>query len=354
MLLAYVIANLKTTALASSNDPVYDSMTLPSESLCNFMISANRDYGQILGDTTSPDAKTVISMGALYTTSQKKLPDTFSVYLGKIKLFAYSASRNRWIVLDYQPYPSGIYLYTLPWSNTKIKKCSKISYSSNYAKIDLTAKEINNCALHFWGKTAFIDKDDYLYYACAYDFWVSPNAAGKLTATNGIDIKKQNGLDGVCQLYSSRGLSAESWTKTHWGHNVPTSKYTQYNTSSLNELYVTGNIEPNLFNGYKDEIVDSSIKRVSITKFIVKNKALYIRWKQPPASITGYQIQYSTNRKFRKNVKNKYVPKSNKCSKKISRLKSNRKYFFRIRTYRKTGTTIIFSKWSKIKKIYIS
>ena len=118
-----ILVNSNITACAY--DPVYESMTKPSESQSDYMKRINRDYGKIIGDTSSPKIKRVVSIGALYPTSGKKLPKEFSVYLGKMKLFAYSLSRERWIVLDNQPYPAGIFLYSLPWETSKKKQLQK-------------------------------------------------------------------------------------------------------------------------------------------------------------------------------------------------------------------------------------
>lgn len=66
-------------------------------------------------------------------------------------------------------------------------------------------------------------------------------------------------------------------------------------------------------------------------------------------SITGYQIQYSTNKNFQekttiaKTVKNKFATK---C--KINKLKENKKYYIRVRTYKTVKKENYYSKWSAI------
>ncbi len=218
------------------DDPVYCSMNLPSESQSDYMISIGRDNGHIIGDTSSSLAQKILSIGALYTTSGQTLPENFSVYIGPIKLFAYSASQQKWLEIDSQPYPTGIYVYTLPWTSTKSTQAN-VTYTNEYAKVDLTSQEMTGNVLHFWGKPVPLDKADYLYYACAYSFWVDKSVEGKLTATNGIDTKDISGRSTITQLYSSRGISASTTAKTIWGNTIPNSIYESCKSSVLSEMY---------------------------------------------------------------------------------------------------------------------
>ena len=225
------------TSLVQTSDPVYLSMTRPSESRSDYMISVNRDYGKVFGLDNSDAAKKVLGFGAIYPTTGKKLPAKYTIYLSKIKTFAYSKSQKKWIVIDSHPYPTGIYIYTLPWTSTTVKKCKNISYTSNYAKVTLTADDLNSACLHFWGVPVEMKKNDYIYYACAYTFWTDSAAAGKVTAVNAIDSKDSGGNKTLKQFYSSRGYAASTSAKTVWGHTVPTSDYMKYNCTSLNFLY---------------------------------------------------------------------------------------------------------------------
>ena len=341
-------------AKSSSADPVYNSMTCPSESQSDYMKSAGRDYGHITGDTSSPLSVRAVSMGALYNTSKKTLPQKFSVYLGKINLFAYSLKRGRWIVLDSRPYPAGVAIFTLPWETTKVIQCKNVTYTDSYAKIDLTYEEMAGNVLHFWGDQVPIDKSDYIYYACAYEFWVDDNAAGKLTATSGIDTKGGPKYKTVTQLYTSRGLSAQTYKKIHWGHTVPAAEYTNYNTSSLNKLFVSGKVEPDLYRGdgkKKNQLIDPHLKKVSISKIRQKNKTLRVTLKKLPTSVNGYEVQYSTDKKFKNNVNSVTVKGTRKTSLKLKKIRPGNKYYVRIRTYKNVGKVKVFSKWSKKKSI---
>lgn len=65
---------------------------------------------------------------------------------------------------------------------------------------------------------------------------------------------------------------------------------------------------------------------------------------------TGYQIQYSTSSTF-KSAKTVTVSKNETTNKTISKLKAKKKYYVRIRTYKKIGSAYYYSAWSKAKTV---
>ena len=90
----------------------------------------------------------------------------------------------------------------------------------------------------------------------------------------------------------------------------------------------------------------TKIPSTSISSIKVKNEAITVKWKKK-SGITGYQIQYSTNSKFKKGNKSIKIKNSKTISKKITKLKAAKKYYVRIRTYKGKK----YSKWSKVKSI---
>ena len=92
---------------------------------------------------------------------------------------------------------------------------------------------------------------------------------------------------------------------------------------------------------------------------IKKPKALkngfIVKWKKLPEAelnkIAGYQIQYSTSKKFKTGNKKVLVKNPNKYQKKIRKLKAGKRYYVRIRSYKITDGKKIYSEWSKVKKV---
>ncbi|MCR5705015.1 MAG: leucine-rich repeat protein [Eubacterium sp.] len=89
------------------------------------------------------------------------------------------------------------------------------------------------------------------------------------------------------------------------------------------------------------------LKKSKILKIQAKKKTLKIRWRKV-SGISGYQLQYSRYKSFKK--KNTIaIGKAKKTSKTIKNLKQNKKYYVRIRTYKKIGEKRFKSAWSKTK-----
>ena len=84
-----------------------------------------------------------------------------------------------------------------------------------------------------------------------------------------------------------------------------------------------------------------------------KKKTIKIIWKKD-SNVSGYQIQYSTSKKFSKNTTKSVVLKKNKyTSKTIGKLKSKKNYYVRICSYKTAGKNKLYGKWSAAKKIKV-
>ena len=87
-------------------------------------------------------------------------------------------------------------------------------------------------------------------------------------------------------------------------------------------------------------------KGTTITKIKAKKKSLKVRWKKQAAQTSGYQIQYSPKKTF-KSAKTITI-KTNRITKKtVLKLKKNKRYFMRIRTYKTVGDKKYYSNWSR-------
>ena len=81
-----------------------------------------------------------------------------------------------------------------------------------------------------------------------------------------------------------------------------------------------------------------------------------VKWKRQSGKmsksrITGYQVKYATNSTFTKNKKTVTVKGYKKTSKTIKKLKANKKYYVRVRTYKKEHSNTYYSGWSKKKPV---
>ncbi|MBO5372763.1 MAG: hypothetical protein J6A75_08590 [Lachnospiraceae bacterium] len=118
---------------------------------------------------------------------------------------------------------------------------------------------------------------------------------------------------------------------------------------------VTVNLQGN-YSGSKTLSFTIVPKGTSISKVTAAKKGFAVKWKKQKKQTTGYEISYSTNRKFTgKNAKIKTVKKNDKNKIAIKNLKAKKKYYVRIRTYKtvktESGNVKLYSDWSKAKKV---
>lgn len=98
-----------------------------------------------------------------------------------------------------------------------------------------------------------------------------------------------------------------------------------------------------------------SPKKVAGLKAKAGKKSMKIRWKKAGSQASGYQIKYSTNKKFsKKGTKTISVSKGKSSSKTVKKLKSKKRYFVKIRAYKTVKVNgknkKLTSAWSKTVK----
>ena len=104
--------------------------------------------------------------------------------------------------------------------------------------------------------------------------------------------------------------------------------------------------------------VPAASQKVVLKSVKAKNgRKAVAKWKKNSA-VDGYQLVYSTSKKFTKKTTKKADIKSYKTVKKtVKKLKKGKKYYFKLRTYTKVEDISteqmrnVYGKWSKVKKI---
>ncbi|MCM1115509.1 MAG: hypothetical protein NC397_08455 [Clostridium sp.] len=92
-------------------------------------------------------------------------------------------------------------------------------------------------------------------------------------------------------------------------------------------------------------------KGTSLSSVTSKSKGFTVKWKKYATQTTGYQLQYSTDSKFKKNNKTVTITKNSTTSKAIAKLSVKKKYYVRIRTYKTVNGTKYYSTWSGSKAV---
>lgn len=88
----------------------------------------------------------------------------------------------------------------------------------------------------------------------------------------------------------------------------------------------------------------------SITGVASKSKGFTVKWKKQTNQTSGYQIEYSTDKKFAKS-KTITIKSNASTGKTVSKLNAKKKYYVRIRTFKTVKGTRLCSSWSKTKSV---
>ena len=106
---------------------------------------------------------------------------------------------------------------------------------------------------------------------------------------------------------------------------------------------------PNASDNNQNTVIPSKLPKLTGTKATnVLTDGAKISWKRI-ASATGYQITISTDKKFKKNVKN-YIVEENKNNELIYGLKSGKTYYVKVRAVAQGGGKKVTGKYSKAVK----
>lgn len=105
-----------------------------------------------------------------------------------------------------------------------------------------------------------------------------------------------------------------------------------------------------------DYIIKINPKGTSIKSVSAAKKGFTVKYKKQATQTTGYQIQYATDKNFKKNKKTVTVKKNKTTSVKVKKLKAKKKYYVRVRTYKNVKDTDgnakkLYSSWSKTKTV---
>ena len=109
------------------------------------------------------------------------------------------------------------------------------------------------------------------------------------------------------------------------------------------------------YSGSKSLTYSINPKGTGVSKVTAAKKGFKVTWKKQKTQTTGYQVQYSTDKNFKKNNKTVTISKNSTTSKSVGKLKAKKKYYVRVRTYKTVkfgGKRVkLYSGWSKAKSV---
>ncbi len=95
--------------------------------------------------------------------------------------------------------------------------------------------------------------------------------------------------------------------------------------------------------------VKINVKKPTLKTLKAAKRSFTAKWTKV-SSASGYQLQYSTSKKF-KSVKTVKIKKASTVKKTLKKLKTKKKYYVRVRAYKTVNGVPYYSKWSKTKTV---
>lgn len=255
-------------------------------------------------------------------------------------------------------------------------------YNSGYRFNENTNIVVNGVTYKFNNETTSLDpKGEIIWYYNLLDMTPNNdnpciNGHTKVSTVTKATINKNGKIVTTCSVckktlstkiipkISSIKLSSNTFTyngktikplvivKDSKGKKINNSNYTVAYSKGLKNV---GNYKVTIkFKGNYSGTVNKTFtiipKSTTLTNLSSSKKKVKVKWKKQVSQTNGYQLQYSLNSNF-KSAKLLNVTNNKVTTKLISNLKSKKKYYVRIRTYKNVKvngkSTKLYSKWSK-------
>ena len=239
------------------------------------------------------------------------------------------------------------------WKVTTPATCNKDGVETRTCKNDKThteTRKIPATGKHTYATTitkAKPGKDGSIVKKCT--------VCGKVESKTAISAPQKIVLSKTAYTYSGKAKNPTITVKDAAGKTISSSNYTvSYATTrkSVGTHKVTVTFKGSKYTGTLTTKFVINPKAPSIRSASNLVKGVKVTWK-PVSGITGYQIQLSTNKSFRNS---KIISASKTAtSKKITGLSTgtiSKKYYVRVRTYKKVSGNWYYSDWSSAKSAH--
>lgn len=155
--------------------------------------------------------------------------------------------------------------------------------------------------------------------------------------------------------YTGKKITPSVKVKDKGGETLVKGK--DYSVSYKNNKYVGKATVTVTFKGKYSGTVKKTFKilppATAFKSVTSKNKSVTLKWKRSSKQTTGYLIEYSPSKSFKKDVTKLRIKGNSTVSKTVYNLARGKTLYFRIRTYKSLSKTNYYSKYSKIFKVTI-
>ncbi|MBQ4118987.1 MAG: fibronectin type III domain-containing protein [Clostridia bacterium] len=175
---------------------------------------------------------------------------------------------------------------------------------------------------------------------------------GKVASTTDIKQAKSFKLSTTAYTYNGKAKKPSVTVKDSAGKKLVKNKdYTvsYKNNTKVGKATVTIKLKGN-YTGTKTLTFKINPKKAGVSKLTAAKKSLKVKITKQSSQVTGYEIQYSTSKKFTKSTtKTKKVTSYKTTSVTLKSLKAKKTYYVRVRTYKTVNGKKYYSGWSTYK-----
>ena len=175
---------------------------------------------------------------------------------------------------------------------------------------------------------------------------------GKDKSKSTIYYPKNISLSGVNYAYSGKVITPKVVVKNSAGQTISSKYYTvtyARGRKNVGRYAVTIKFKGN-YSGSKTLYFNILPPRTTVSKLTAGKKSFTATITKKSAQVTGYQLQYSTNKKF-SGAKTQTIRSYKTTKQTIKNLYAKKYYYVRVRTYKTVGGKNYYSSWSNYKYI---
>ena len=244
------------------------------------------------------------------------------------------------------------------------KKCDHnfIGKVTKKATCKTTGVKTFTCSICGETKTTSIAKTSHTYKNVVTKATLSKNGkienkcsvCGKVSKTTAINYVKTIKLSKTGFVYNGKVQKPSVVVKDSAGKTLKlntdyTVTYSNSSSKNVNKYTVTiklkGNYSGTKTIGYKINPKPTEFVPSNKGGFKAISKGFTLKWNKQSSQTTGYQIQYATKRDF-SNAATITIANPNTTSKTIKGRAGNKRYYVRVRTYKKTSSSTFYSGWN--------
>lgn len=182
---------------------------------------------------------------------------------------------------------------------------------------------------------------------------VKCSVCGEVSKTTTIYAAKTIELSATEFTYDGKAKKPAVTVKDSKGKTIAASNYTVTYPSGRKNVgqYTVKVVFKGDYSGTKKLSFAIDPPKTAIASLTAKSQAFEVKWEKKTSQVTGYEIQYSTSGTFKSGNKTVTIESAKTTSTMVKGLKSNKKYYVRIRTYKTVNGVKYYSEWSDKKAV---